>query len=193
MADVQGILGVLQHVRKKAKTDVQKRNEELMNNVKAHITGLIEDAIARSDGERLNFVKSTSRVCKEFEAKLRKEMEVLKLHCSTVEQEMKGRQRAQEELLNKLKDLKQKLQASYDHQRKREKEALARLEEDAMSRINEAHNSMQKAKEDVRSFDVLRKSIGTFMKENSDEDEEDESDDSDEEPLAEPDVFADEE
>ncbi|XP_024537849.1 uncharacterized protein LOC9639058 [Selaginella moellendorffii] len=72
-SDIQGILTALQQVRKKAKTDGQKKNEEILNSVKSDILSLADEAKLKSDKERQTLLKAATKLAKECEASLKAE------------------------------------------------------------------------------------------------------------------------
>ncbi|XP_078447609.1 DNA ligase-like protein [Wolffia australiana] len=169
-SDIKGIISALQQIREKAQKDGQKKNEETVGCVASEVRSMLDDAKSKFEKERQNFTKALTKNAKECESILRSEYaKFLAVHDKFCKDKAAYLE-SFKEIFCKFEDEKEKLFVRYEQQRKREKVALAEVEKACLGKIAAAEESLKKKKQDDRSFSMLRKSLGSFLDNGSDDD-----------------------
>ncbi|CDP11081.1 unnamed protein product [Coffea canephora] len=171
--DIKEITTALQQIREKAQKDGQKKNEET-------ISRCIQPVFVRMDVKQCELNNTDSRIfylsaldiscdsylsClriawRDFAPKYSKlviQFVVTVIYCSA-------------DAISKYEEEKEKLFMRYEQLRKKEKSMIAELENACASRITDLDESLKKKKQDDKTFSILRKTLGSFLDNASDED-----------------------
>ncbi|KAF6170069.1 hypothetical protein GIB67_010095 [Kingdonia uniflora] len=169
-SDIKGIISALQQIKDKAQKDGQKKNEETIGSVAADIKCMLDDAKSKLEKDRQNFVKALSKSSKECEVYLKDESAKFQALYDKFCKEKIAHLHAFKDIFSKFEDEKEKLFARYEQQRKKEKNMLSELEKSFAEKVAAAEDSLKRKKKDDKCFNMLRKSLGTFLGSGSDED-----------------------
>ncbi|RWR85481.1 DNA ligase 1 isoform X1 [Cinnamomum micranthum f. kanehirae] len=169
-SDIKGIISALQQIREKAQKDGQKKNEETIASVAAEVKSMLDDAKSKLEKERQSFVKALSKSSKECECSLKDESAKFQAAFEKFREEKAVHLQAFKDIFSKFEDEKEKLFVRFQQQRKREKSMLAELEKACTEKVAAVEDSLKKKKQDDKSFNILRKSLGSFLESGSDED-----------------------
>ncbi|KAK6264737.1 hypothetical protein SCA6_020171 [Theobroma cacao] len=168
-SDLKGIMSALQQIKEKAQKDGQKKNEETISSflstsatifslllvlfgdsVAAEIRSKLDELKSKFEKERQTFAKALSKSSKECENCLKNEtakfQEVYEKFCK--------------EKAAHLQALKGK----------KEKSLISEQEKFCADKIAQLEESLKKKKQDDRTFSILRKTLGSFLDNGSDED-----------------------
>ncbi|CDP11078.1 unnamed protein product [Coffea canephora] len=160
----------LQQIRKKAQKDGQKKNEETISNVASEIKSNLDELRTKLEKDRQAFAKALSKSSKDCENLLKNEstkfQAVYENFCKEKTTHMQGLKDA----ISKYEEEKEKLFMRYEQLRKKEKSMIAELEKACASRITDLEESLKKKKQDDKTFSILRKTLGSFLDNASDED-----------------------
>ncbi|CAA7405215.1 unnamed protein product [Spirodela intermedia] len=169
-SDIKGIISALQQIREKAQKDGQKKNEETIGCVASEVRAMLDDTKSKIEKDRQTFTKALTKNSKECESLLRSEYAKFQAAHEKFCKDKANFIQAFKEIFSKFEDEKEKLFVRYEQQRKREKAALSEVEKACTSKITAAEESLKKKKQDDRSFSILRKSLGSFLDNGSDDD-----------------------
>ncbi|XP_021830818.1 uncharacterized protein LOC110770897 [Prunus avium] len=73
-------------------------------------------------------------------------------------------------IISKYEEEKERLCTRYEHLRKKERSLISEHEKACTDKIAKLKESLKKKKQDDRTFSVLRKTLGSFLDNTSDED-----------------------
>ncbi|KAL4368126.1 hypothetical protein GQ457_05G029370 [Hibiscus cannabinus] len=178
-SDLKGIMSALQLIKEKAQKDGQKKNDETISSVAAEIKSKLDELKSKIEKERQTFAKALSKSSKECENFLKDEttkfQEVYEKFCK----EKAAHLQALKDTISRFEDEKEMLFGRYEQLseqlstkpcRKKEKSLLSEQEKFCADRISQLGESLKKKKQDDKTFSMLRKTLGTFLDNGSDED-----------------------
>ncbi|XVF25810.1 hypothetical protein REPUB_Repub13aG0245500 [Reevesia pubescens] len=168
--DLKGIMSALQLIKEKAHKDGQKKNEETISSVAADIRSKLDELKSKFEKERQTFAKTLSKSSKECESCLKDEtakfQEVYDKFCK----EKAAHLQALKDTISRFEEDKERLFVRYEQLGKREKNMITEQEKFCADKIAQLEESLKKKKQDDRTFSILRKTLGTFLDNGSDED-----------------------
>ncbi|KAK8575252.1 hypothetical protein V6N13_033506 [Hibiscus sabdariffa] len=169
-SDLKGIMSALQLIKEKAQKDGQKKNDETISSVAAEIKSKLDELKSKIEKERQTFAKALSKSSKECENFLKDEttkfQEVYEKFCK----EKAAHLQALKDTISRFEEDKEMLFGRYEQLRKKEKSLLSEQEKFCADRISQLGESLKKKKQDDKTFSMLRKTLGTFLDNGSDED-----------------------
>ncbi|KAK6917541.1 Meiosis-specific protein ASY3-like, coiled-coil [Dillenia turbinata] len=168
--DIKGIVSALQLIKEKAQKEGQKKNEASISSVASEIKSMFEELKSKLEKERQNFAKALSKSSKECESSLKEETTKFQATCERFCKEKTAHLQALKDTITKYEEEKERLFTRYEQQRKKEKSMLAEREKACADKIAELESSLTKKKQDDKTFSLLRKTLGTFLDNASDED-----------------------
>ncbi|KAL4183556.1 hypothetical protein AMTRI_Chr11g98870 [Amborella trichopoda] len=169
--DIKGIIQALHQIRDKAHKDGQKKTEETITSLASEIRIMLDEAKRKLEKERQAFAKTLTKNSKECESVLKDESTKFQAAYEKFCKDKTSHLQAYNEIFSKFEDEKEKLFACYEQQRKKEKIMISDLEKACADKIAAAEGSLKKKKQqDDKSFNILRKSLGSFLDSGSDED-----------------------
>ncbi|XP_068664395.1 meiosis-specific protein ASY3 [Aristolochia californica] len=168
--DIQGIISALHQIREKAQKDGQKKSEEIIGSVASEVKTMLDDCKLKLEKDRQTLSKTLLKSSKECETMLKNEVANLHATYEKFCKEKAAHLQVFKDIFSKFDDEKQKLFLRYEQQRKKEKTILSDLENSCADKIAAAEDSLEKKKQEDKSFSILRKSLGSFLDCASDED-----------------------
>ncbi|KAK9143708.1 hypothetical protein Syun_013108 [Stephania yunnanensis] len=183
-SDIKGIISALHQIRERAQKDDQKKSEETIASVALDISSMLDDAKSKLEKDRQSFAKTLLKSSKECELSLKDGIAKFQavyerlckekalhlqayedsVNCNLLEEEEeKAFDVKAEDMFNKYEAEKKKLLIRYEQQRKREKAMLSELEKACGDKIAAVEGSLRKKKQDDKCFNMLRKSLGSFL------------------------------
>ncbi|KAK9103584.1 hypothetical protein Sjap_020838 [Stephania japonica] len=169
-SDIQGVISALHQIRERAQKDDQKKSEETIASVALDISSMLDDAKSKLEKDRQNFAKTLLKSSKECESSLKDGITKFQAVYDRLWKEKALHLQAYEEMFNKYEAEKKKLLIRYEQQRKKEKAMLFELEKACTDKISALEGSLRKKKQGDKCFNMLRKSLGSFLESGSDED-----------------------
>ncbi|XP_060191363.1 uncharacterized protein LOC132621204 isoform X2 [Lycium barbarum] len=148
--DIKGIMTALKQIREKAQQDGLKKKEETIS--------------------RQSFAKALSKSSKECENLLKNETAKFQSIYDKFNKEKATHLQSLKDTISKYEEEKERLFMRYEQLRKKEKSMISELEQDSTKRIAELEESLKKKKQDDKAFSFLRKTLGSFLDNASDED-----------------------
>ncbi|CAA2979646.1 Hypothetical predicted protein [Olea europaea subsp. europaea] len=168
--DIKGIMSALKQIKEKAQKDGQKKNEETISSVASDIKSNLDGLKSKLEKERQNFAKALSKSSKECENLLKNETAKFQAVYDSFCKEKTTHLQALKDVFDKYEEEKERLISRYEQLRKKEKSILSEHEKASAARISELDESLKKKKQDDKTFSILRKTLGSFLGDASDED-----------------------
>ncbi|KAI8001521.1 hypothetical protein LOK49_LG09G00686 [Camellia lanceoleosa] len=168
--DINGIMSALQQIREKAHKDGQKKNEETISSVSSEIKFKLDELKVKFEKERQSLAKALSKSSKECENLLKNETAKYQAVHEIFCKEKAAHLQTLKDTISKHEEEKERLFMRYEQQRKKEKSMLSEHEKACANKIAELDESLTKKKQDDKTFSVLRKTLGSFLGNASDED-----------------------
>ncbi|CAI9783820.1 unnamed protein product [Fraxinus pennsylvanica] len=168
--DIKEIMSALKQIKEKAQKDGQKKNEETISSVASDIKSNLDGLKSKLEKERQNFAKALSKSSKECESLLKNETAKFQAAYDSFCKEKATHLQALKDVVDKYEEEKERLISRYEQLRKKEKSMLSEHEKASAARIAELDESLKKKKQDDKTFSILRKTLGSFLGDASDED-----------------------
>ncbi|XP_030972213.1 DNA ligase 1 [Quercus lobata] len=168
--DIKGIMSALHQIREKAQKDGQKKNEETISSVAADIKSMIDELKSKFEKDRQIFAKALSKSSKECENSLKNETARFQALYEKFCKEKASHLQALKDTISKFEEEKEKLFTRYEQLRKRERSMITEQEKACGDKIAQLEESLKKKKQDDKTFSILRKTLGSFLGNASDED-----------------------
>ncbi|GAB4831193.1 hypothetical protein Ancab_005202 [Ancistrocladus abbreviatus] len=131
---------------------------------------MFEELKAKIEKDRQNFVKAVAKNSKECENALKKEISNLQVIYDKFTKEKEAYVQSLKDAISKYEEDKDRILIRYEQQRKKEKSMILEKEKASADKIAELVQSLKKKKQDGRTFSLLRKTLGSFLDNGSDED-----------------------
>ncbi|XP_041989660.1 uncharacterized protein LOC121741042 [Salvia splendens] len=168
--DIKGIMSALQQIKAKAQKDDQKKNEETISSVSAEIKASLDELKSKLEKDRQSFAKGLMKSSKECENLLKSKAAKFQEVYETLSKEKSSYVQDLKEVISKYEEDKEKLFLRYEQMRKKEKNMISEVEKANAARIAQLEESLKKKKQDDKTFSILRKTLGSFLGNASDED-----------------------
>lgn len=168
--DIKGIISALHLIREKAQKDGQKKNEETISSVASEIKSMFDETNSKLEKERQNFAKALSKSSKECESCLKNETAKFQAAYEKFCKEKSAHIQALKDTISRYEEEKERLFTRYEQHRKKEKNILSEQEKACAAKITGLEESLKKKKQDDKTFNILRKTLGSFLENASDED-----------------------
>ncbi|KAL9346652.1 hypothetical protein Peur_061505 [Populus x canadensis] len=169
-SDIKGIMSALHQIREKAQKDGLKKNEQTISSVGSEIKSMIDELKSKIEKDRQTFAKALSKSSKECENCLKSEtakfQEIYDKFCKEKEAHLQ----ALKDTVSKFEEDKERLCMRYEQTRKKERSMISEHEKTCADKIAKLEESLKKKKQDDKTFSILRKSLGSFLEDASDED-----------------------
>ncbi|KAF9617845.1 hypothetical protein IFM89_039027 [Coptis chinensis] len=167
---LKGIISALNNFKEKNTERELKKHEVTISSASADIKSMFEDAKAKIEKERQSFVKALSKNSKECESTVKSEVAKYQaLHEKLCKENASQLQRLKD-LFSKYDEEEKRLFSRHEQQRKKEKTLLIELEKACAEKVSAAEDSLKKKKKGDKCFNMLRKSLDSFLDCGSDED-----------------------
>ncbi|GAB2240377.1 hypothetical protein Droror1_Dr00020895 [Drosera rotundifolia] len=168
--DIKGIVSALHQIREKAQIDGRKKNEETISSVAAEIKSMFDELKGKIEKDRQALAKALSKSSKECENTLKEETAKFQAMHEKFGKEKAAHLQALKDTISKYEEEKERLFVRYEQQRKKEKSILQEKEKACADKISDLEQSLKKKKQDDRTFSMLKKTLGSFLGNSSDED-----------------------
>ncbi|MCE0481528.1 hypothetical protein HAX54_039338 [Datura stramonium] len=168
--DIKGIMTALKQIREKAQQDGLKKKEETISSVTSEVKSKIDELKLKLEKDRQSFAKALSKSSKECENLLKNETAKFQSIYEKFNNEKTTHLQSLKGTISKYEEEKERLFMRYEQLRKKEKTMISELEQDSTKRIAELEESLKKKKQDDKAFSFLRKTLGSFLDNASDED-----------------------
>ncbi|XP_004232868.1 meiosis-specific protein ASY3-like [Solanum lycopersicum] len=168
--DIKGIMTALKQIREKAQQDGLKKKEETISSVTSEVKSKIDELKLKLEKDRQGFAKALSKSSKECENLLKNETAKFQSIYEKFNKEKATHLQSLRDTISKYEEEKERLFMQYEQLRKKEKSMISDLEQDSRKRISELKESLKKKKQDDKAFSFLRKTLGSFLDNASDED-----------------------
>ncbi|CAI0468665.1 unnamed protein product, partial [Linum tenue] len=149
-SDLKGIMSALHQFREKTEKEGQKKKEETISSVASEIRTMLNDLKSKIEKDRQSFGKALQKNSKECENYIKSESAKI------------------QDIYEKF--AKEKAAHMQSMQEKKEKSMLADHEKACEEKIAKLEESLKKKKQDGKTFSILKKTLGTFLDDASDED-----------------------
>ncbi|ESR62572.1 hypothetical protein CICLE_v10017918mg [Citrus x clementina] len=138
--------------------------------VATEIRSKIDELRSKIEKDRQSFAKALSKSSKECESCLKNEtakfQDVYEKFCK----ERAAHLQVLKDTISKFEEDKERLFMRYEQLRKKEKSLISEQEKYCADKIADLESSLKKKKQDDKTFSILRKTIGSFLGNASDED-----------------------
>ncbi|XP_015065383.1 DNA ligase 1 isoform X2 [Solanum pennellii] len=168
--DIKGIMTALKQIREKAQQEGLKKKEETISSVTSEVKSKIDELKLKLEKDRQGFAKALSKSSKECENLLKNETAKFQSIYEKFNKEKATHLQSLRDTISKYEEEKERLFMRYEQLRKKEKSMISDLEQDSKKRISELEESLKKKKQDDKAFSFLRKTLGSFLDNASDED-----------------------
>ncbi|KAD4982393.1 hypothetical protein R6Q59_001993 [Mikania micrantha] len=169
-SDIKGLMNALHMIKEKAQKDGLKKKEETISSVATEIRSKFDELKSKVEKERQNFAKALSKSSKECENLLKNETVKFQAVYENFCKDKNSHLQALKDTISKYEDEKEKLLVKYEQHRKKEKNMITEHEKACATKIAELEESLKKKKQDDKTFSLLRKTLGSFLDNASDED-----------------------
>ncbi|KAF5728678.1 hypothetical protein HS088_TW21G00828 [Tripterygium wilfordii] len=169
-SDIKGIMSALHQIREKAQKDGQKKNEETISSVASEIKSMVDELKSKLEKDRQSFAKALSKSSKECENCLKDETSKFKEIYEKFCKDKDAHLQVLKDTITKFEEDKENLFTRYEQLRKREKSIISEQEKASADKIAKLEESLKKKKQDDKTFSILRKTLGSFLENASDED-----------------------
>ncbi|CBI30121.3 unnamed protein product, partial [Vitis vinifera] len=163
-------MSALHQIREKSQKDGQKKNEETISSLSTEMKSMIDDLKSKLEKERQSFAKALSKSSKECENSLKIEAARFQEVYEKFSKERSAHLQAFQDSISKFEEEKERLFMRYEQQRKKEKTMISEHEKACADKIARLEESLKKKKQDDKTFNILRKTLGSFLGNGSDED-----------------------
>ncbi|KAL6567409.1 hypothetical protein OROGR_001077 [Orobanche gracilis] len=177
--ELKGIVSALQQIKEKTQIDGAKKNEETISSVASELKSRLDELKVKLEKERQSFAKGLLKSSKEVTTLIRRSTceNLLKSETAKFQEIFEKFSKEKSAHLQGLKDIiakyeeeKEMLFMRYEQLRKKEKTMLSEHEKASAARIAQLEESLKKKKQDDKTFSILRKTLGSFLGNASDED-----------------------
>ncbi|CAN0852992.1 hypothetical protein LINGRAHAP2_LOCUS5496 [Linum grandiflorum] len=199
-SDLKGIMSALHQIRAKTEKDGQKMKEETVSSVASEFRSMFNDLKTKIDKDRQTFGKALQKNSKECENYLKSESTKIQDMYERFSKEKAAHMQSMQETISKFEEDKERLLIRYEQlskhsytssssflsssvtiadntticneftPEKKEKNMLAEYEKACDDKIAKLGESLKKKKQDDKTFNILRKTLGTFLDNASDDD-----------------------
>ncbi|RVW92179.1 hypothetical protein CK203_027196 [Vitis vinifera] len=172
-SDLKGIMSALHQIREKSQKDGQKKNEETISSLSTEMKSMIDDLKSKLEKERQSFAKALSKSSKECENSLKIEAARFQEVYEKFSKERSAHLQAFQDSISKFEEEKERLFMRYEQQRKKEKTMISEHEKacaDKIARLEDYKPLLSFGTQDDKTFNILRKTLGSFLGNGSDED-----------------------
>ncbi|XP_076951484.1 uncharacterized protein LOC143624864 [Bidens hawaiensis] len=169
-SDIKGLMNALHQIKEKAQKDGQKKKEETISSVATEIRSKFDELKSKVEKERQNFARALSKSSKECENLLKNETAKFQAVYENFCKDKNSYLQALNDTVSKYEGEKEKLFLKYEQHRKKEKNMIMEHEKACATKIAELEESLKKKKQDDKTFSFLRKTLGSFLDNASDED-----------------------
>ncbi|XP_076920490.1 uncharacterized protein LOC143581626 [Bidens hawaiensis] len=163
-------MNALHQIKEKAQKDGQKKKEETISSVATEIRSKFDELKSKVEKERQNFARALSKSSKECENLLKNETAKFQAVYENFCKDKNSHLQALNDTISKYEGEKEKLFLKYEQHRKKEKNMIIEHEKACATKIAELEESLKKKKQDDKTFSFLRKTLGSFLDNASDED-----------------------
>ncbi|KAL6573992.1 hypothetical protein OROHE_001534 [Orobanche hederae] len=168
--ELKGIVSALQQIKEKTQIDGAKKNEETIHSVASELKSRLDELKVKLEKERQSFAKGLSKSSKECENLLKSETAKFQEIFEKFSKEKSAHLQGLKDIIAKYEEEKEMLFVRYEQLRKKEKTMLSEHEKASAARIAQLEESLKKKKQDDKTFSILRKTLGSFLGNASDED-----------------------
>ncbi|KAL6546611.1 hypothetical protein OROMI_022332 [Orobanche minor] len=168
--ELKGIVSALQQIKEKTQIDGAKKNEETIYSVASELKSRLDELKVKLEKERQSFAKGLSKSSKECENLLKSETAKFQEIFEKFSKEKSAHLQGLKDIIAKYEEEKEMLFVRYEQLRKKEKTMLSEHEKASAARIAQLEESLKKKKQDDKTFSILRKTLGSFLGNASDED-----------------------
>ncbi|KAG5234958.1 hypothetical protein OIU77_009418 [Salix suchowensis] len=169
-SDIKGIMSALHMIREKAQKDGMKKNDQTISSVGSEIKSMIDELKSKIEKDRQAFAKALSKSSKECENCLKSETAKFQEIHDNFFKEKEAHLQALQDTVSKFEEDKERLCMRYEQMRKKEKSMMSEHEKTCADKIAKLEESLKKKKQEDKTFSILRKSLGSFLEDASDED-----------------------
>ncbi|KAJ6377157.1 hypothetical protein OIU76_026180 [Salix suchowensis] len=169
-SDIKGIMSALHMIRERAQKDGMKKNDQTISSVGSEIKSMIDELKSKIEKDRQAFAKALSKSSKECENCLKSETAKFQEIHDNFFKEKEAHLQALQDTVSKFEEDKERLCMRYEQMRKKEKSMMSEHEKTCADKIAKLEESLKKKKQEDKTFSILRKSLGSFLEDASDED-----------------------
>ncbi|GMN50808.1 hypothetical protein TIFTF001_019977 [Ficus carica] len=156
--------------RRPFRGDFRKILFENWNFVAAEIKSMIDELKSKFEKDRQNLAKALSKSSKEFENSLKNETVKFQSFYQNFSKEKATHLQALKDTISKFEEEKERLFTRYEQLRKKEKSVISEHEKACADKIAQLEDSLRNKTKDEKTFSILRKTLGSFLNNGSDED-----------------------